>query len=265
MRRERLRVIVDRSLPAALNMAIDDVLLAGEGAQYAWTLRLYGWARPTVSLGYSQAWRDGYDPRIARRLGVDLVRRRTGGRAVLHDRELTYSMAGPGDRGPLAGGIHATYRTIAAGLQRGLERLGVQVQVERGKARGGERAAAPGACFAVRSRYEILADGRKLLGSAQRRAGGRVMQHGSLPLQPPDPDRWAVLGASGPAAARDSTGLWQAAGERVGRRALVAALAVGVAAELGLDPVFRCLSRAEWRRSRGREREYRDEGFTRRV
>lgn len=262
---EPLRVIVDGSLSAPLNMAVDDVLLAGDGSGFRWTLRLYGWSRPTVSLGYSQPWREGYDADIARRLGVDLVRRRTGGRAVLHDREMTYSLAGPAEGGPLAGGIHATYRAIAAGLCRGLLSLGAEVDVERSRGRRDPRAGTPGACFAVRSRYEILSAGRKLLGSAQRRAGGRVMQHGSLPLAAPDPARWAVLGDSGPAAARASVGLWEAAGRRLSRRTVAAKLARGVAEETGLRPVFRGLSRVEWRLARGRAGEYEDAGFTQRV
>lgn len=267
MNREILRVVVDPPLSAASNMAIDDVLLAGRESAFCWTLRIYEWQRPTVSLGYSQPWRDGFEPRIARRLGVDLVRRRTGGRAVLHDRELTYSLAGPAERGPLAGGIHATYRVIAAGLQRGLAGLGVEVEVERGRGpdAGEGRAVVPGACFGVRARYEILADGRKLIGSAQRRAAGRVMQHGSLPLAAPDAARWAVLGPGGETAARGSAGLWQVARRRIPRRTVAAFLARGIAAQLGLQPLFRGLALAESRHAGSRAREYADPDYTRRV
>jgi hypothetical protein len=86
----QLRILLDGELPGATNMAIDDVLLAG-CSPYEYSMRWYSWARPTVSLGYAQRWRDGFDRRCAGRLGVDLVRRRTGGRAVLHAGELTYA------------------------------------------------------------------------------------------------------------------------------------------------------------------------------
>lgn len=241
-------------------MAVDDVLLTGEATEFPFTLRFYGWRRPTVSLGYAQRWRDGYVPEVGRRLGVGLVRRRTGGRAVLHAHELTYSLAAPAEWGPLRGGIQATYRRVAGGLVAGFAELGLEVDVERQRGRqvGGQ----PGACFAARARYEILVGGRKLLGSAQRRRGGRLLQHGSLPLEGPDPASWGVLGATGVEASSMSTGLFAELGQRPSRRRIAGVLARALAGELGLVARFGALSNTERRRTRARTAEYESERFT---
>ncbi len=257
----RLRVLIHGRAAGDWNMAVDEVVAAGDGG-FPYTLRLYGWRRPTVSVGYAQPVAQGYDAALARRWGVDLVRRRTGGRAVLHEDELTYALSGPADRGPFADGIHATYRAIAAGLVAGLERLGVQVELVRGRGRSGRRDADDrGACFASRSLYEVVARGHKLIGSAQRRDGRRVLQHGSLPLGRPQPRRWAVLGPGGARAATMSVGLVELLGHRPGWRRLAASLAAGIARELGLEPLSRPLSVAEVRACRRAQRRYRDPGF----
>ena len=104
--------------PAAWNMAVDEALLSAPHS--GWTLRFYGWHRPTVSLGYAQPFDRGVDVALAQRLAIPLVRRPTGGRAVLHAGELTYSIAAPADTGALAGGVSTSYRRIAAGLRAGL-------------------------------------------------------------------------------------------------------------------------------------------------
>lgn len=237
-----LRILLDGERSGATNMAIDDVLLAGS-SRHAYSMRWYAWARPTVSLGYAQRWRDGFDRRCARRLGVDLVRRRSGGRAVLHAGELTYALAGPAATGPFAGGILPTYQVIAAGLVAGLVRLGADVHLER--SRGRRRRDEPGACFAARAIHEVIGDGRKLLGSAQRRESGRVLQHGSLPLLVPDAVLWGALGSGGAGAARQSVGLYELLVDRPSRRTIARILSVAVAEALGLTPRVGALSRAE--------------------
>lgn len=257
---KHLRVIIDGALPGFLNMAIDEVLLDGRGTRYAYTLRLYGWARPTVSLGYAQPWRQGYEPEIAAREGIDLVRRRTGGRAVLHADEMTYSISGPADRGPFEGGVQSTYKIVAAGLAAGLRRLGVPVELVR--SHGRQPRQEPGACFATRALYELTADGRKLLGSAQRRQRGRALQHGSLLLGEPDARQWRVLGPTGSAAARHSVGLAALLGNRPAWRSLAATLARGLGSELRLSSVVRGLSAAERRHVAAVLQRYRDPGFT---
>lgn len=255
----RLRVIFDGAMPAAWNMAVDETLLDGAGPTDRVTLRLYRWRRPTVSLGYAQAWREGFDPIVGRRQGIALVRRVTGGRAVLHADELTYSIAGPADQGPLEGGIHATYRKVARGLVAGLRAFGVEAELVRGVAR---REAVGGACFAARARHELVADGRKLAGSAQRRRAGRVLQHGSLPIGRPDPRLWAALGPAGAMAAADSIGVAELTGVRPGWRELATTLAEAVARELSLEPVTGTLSNLEVRGARARSARYRSPEFT---
>ena len=184
-------------------MAVDEALLLT--ASDRWTLRLYGWSKPTVSLGYAQPQRRGVDSRLAGRLGVAVVRRITGGRAVLHADEVTYAIVGPIDGGPLAGGVSVAYRRIAHGLRLGLSRLGVDASLQRS---GGARPPQErGPCFAARSRHELEVDGRKLVGSAQRRSGGRLLQHGSILMGAPDPRLWRVLGAGSGAAVAGSVGV----------------------------------------------------------
>lgn len=260
--RDVLRVIVDGAEDGAWNMAVDETLLEGEASPTDWTLRFYGWRRPTVSLGYLQRWGDGFDVEAGRTTGVALVRRPTGGRAVLHADELTYSVAGPTESGPLSGGVLAAYRVIAGALCRGLQRLGVAAELARAPARADGPTG--GACFASRSRYELLVDGRKLVGSAQRRRNGRLVQHGSMPLGRPDPRLWRALGPSGPAALRQTVGLASLLAEGPSRRRLVGVLAAEVAEALGLPARFGRLSVAERRRARNRLRRYASPAWTRR-
>lgn len=243
-------------------MAIDDALLEAPANREDYTVRFYRWQRPTVSLGYAQSWRSGYVPEVARRYGMAIVRRRTGGRAVLHAGELTYSVVGNAETGPLAGGIQAMYSAIAEGLVAGFAAIGVKADVVR--SRGRRERVEPGACFASRALNELVADGGKLVGSAQRRAGGRALQHGSILLERPDPDAWRVLGSSGPIAAADSIGLFQLLGTRIGFRRLSGVLADGLAHRLAARRVDGSLTGRELRAARSRAASYADLRFTRR-
>jgi len=177
------RLLTDPPATGAWNMAVDEVLLDGAAAGSAPpTLRFYEWAPPCLSLGYFQAF-DVVDVAGCLRLGVDVVRRPTGGRAILHDRELTYSVTLPlrllgGDRAVLP-----SYHRLSLALERGLNRLGAPVVLAP------ERAAQPGpdhgpVCFDRPSAHEILLDGRKLVGSAQVRRATAILQHGSILIEP---------------------------------------------------------------------------------
>lgn len=253
-----LRVIVHGRASGAWNMAIDEALL--DRPESGCTLRFYAWNRPTVSLGYAQPLASAVDLELARRRGIAVVRRPTGGRAVLHADEITYAIAAPADAGVLAGGVSAAYRRIAAGLQAGLGRLGARVDVERtGSATS---PAHKGACFGARTRYELSVGGRKLAGSAQRRRAGRLLQHGSLLLGSPDPYWWAALGPGHEEALRASLGLDEILPVRPGTRALVAALAAAMAVELGLPARRSRLTVAERRAARRRYDTYRDPAWT---
>lgn len=164
----------------AANMAIDEAIgrAVAQGIAPP-TLRFYGWAPPCVSLGKHQALADVDAGRRAA-LGYDIVRRPTGGRAILHTDELTYSVVAAADHPVMAGGVLDAYLRLARGLVAGLQRLGIPAEAAPGANRAG--AAASAACFEVPSAYEIIVNGRKLLGSAQSRRAGFVLQHGSLPL-----------------------------------------------------------------------------------
>lgn len=183
--------------PGAENMAIDQAVAGGVNAGSAPALRFYYWDPPCLSLGRNQPAVGVYDAATAGRRGVDIVRRPTGGRAVLHDRELTYCVTVP--VGEL-GSPRETYSRINRALVAGLRRIGVAARVVEGapgNASSGDFAAgdlprgrsspadalgsAP--CFDLAAPGEVVADGRKLIGSAQRKEGHTLLQHGSLLLE----------------------------------------------------------------------------------
>lgn len=176
------RLILDETpRTGAANMAIDQAIAeATSTGAVPPTLRFYRWAPPAISLGRHQPIAD-IDLAAARERGYDVVRRTTGGRAILHTDELTYSVAGAESEPILGGGVMESYLRLSNALVLGLQRAGLP---EVGKADGGVRAGpnVSAACFEVPSAYEILWQGKKLLGSAQSRRGGHVLQHGSLPL-----------------------------------------------------------------------------------
>lgn len=164
----------------AWNMAIDEAIMEAVGQGDALpTLRFYQWAPPGLSLGRRQPLQ-GVDLARLRADGCDVVRRTTGGWAILHTGELTYSVALTTDDPRVAGPILDAYRTLSQGLVEGLALLGVEAVMKPATPSGTHNLTA--ACFEVPSAYEITAGGRKLIGSAQARMGTRVLQHGSLPL-----------------------------------------------------------------------------------
>lgn len=174
------RLIVHDAASGAWNMAVDEAIAqsAGSGESPS-TLRFYAWAPPCLSLGRNQPL-DEIDLERCAAHGVDIVRRPTGGRAILHTDELTYSVAAAPKDPVVAGAVLDAYHNLSVGLVAGLRRLGLVVQEAPGTNRAGPYVSA--ACFEVPSAYEITAAGRKLMGSAQSRRVDWVLQHGSLPL-----------------------------------------------------------------------------------
>jgi lipoyl(octanoyl) transferase len=173
------RFIYDQPLAGANNMAVDEAILEHVlNGQSPPTIRLYTWSPPCLSLGYGQKTRDADLERIAS-FGWTAVRRPTGGRAILHTDELTYSVSVP-EGHPLAQqDIISSYRQISGALVEALQSLGLTPSAERAN----ELPKHPGAvCFEIPSHYEITVGGRKLVGSAQVRRRGGLLQHGSLPL-----------------------------------------------------------------------------------
>ncbi len=167
----------------ATNMAIDEAIMQAVAEEKAPpTLRFYGWDPPCVSVGYAQSMLSEIDLEACRRRGYTWVRRPTGGRAILHIDELTYSVVASHDEARVSGDIITSYRRISMGLVEGLRSLISDIgQADLMESTDSIEKSA--ACFDVPSHYEVTAHGRKLIGSAQVRRMGVVLQHGALPLR----------------------------------------------------------------------------------
>lgn len=212
------RVVLSGHLNGAHNMAIDEAILRSVAEGGPPTLRFYGWEPPAISLGYFQKVDEELDLEACRSLGVDVVRRPTGGRAVLHDVEVTYSLVVPENYELIPKGITESYREISQGMVLGLSKLGLHAQMVslgrkrssagtgQGRSNTANRSVSesernPGSkkynitvelpdqrstsvvCFDAPSWYEVAVDGKKIIGSAQMRRSGVLLQHGSIPLE----------------------------------------------------------------------------------
>jgi lipoate-protein ligase A len=175
------RLILSPPAPGPLNMALDEAILEAVGAsQSPPTLRLYAWSPPCLSLGVAQPVRN-VDREALRAAGWDLVRRPTGGRAILHTDEMTYAVIAGIDNPHVAGDILASYQHLSLGLLSALGELGLATTTAPGDFHAPNAADNP-VCFENPSAYEITAGSRKLIGSAQMRRKHAVLQHGTLPL-----------------------------------------------------------------------------------
>ena len=174
------RLIITPPARGAWNMAVDEAILehAGRGEVLP-TLRLYAWEPACLSIGHAQPFADVDMARLQAR-GWEVVRRMTGGRAILHTDELTYSVTGPTNEPHLAGSILESYNRLAAALLAAVHDLSLPVEMKEGKADASGKTNP--VCFEVPSTYEITVDSKKLIGSAQARRKEGVLQHGSLPL-----------------------------------------------------------------------------------
>ena len=174
------RILPFERAAAAKNMAIDEAVfrknICGESPP---TLRFYGWRSPALSIGYFQDYRKEVDDEACRKFGVEVVRRPTGGKAVLHERELTYAVVAGADTGLFPPDILKTYLVIGRCLAEGLAGVGIRAEMKEDGQRPPD-GALPSACFSFPSRYELLVEGRKICGSAQMRSQGAFLQHGSL-------------------------------------------------------------------------------------
>jgi len=163
-------------------MAVDEAILEAIGSgEVRPTLRLYAWDPPCLSLGYAQPIQD-VDLTALHAHGWDIVRRPTGGRAILHTDELTYSVIGPLDEPRLAGSLLQSYHVLSTALLDALHRLEIPAEASPQAALPLGASVQGPVCFEVPSNYEITIHGKKLVGSAQARRKEGVLQHGSLPL-----------------------------------------------------------------------------------
>lgn len=235
------RLLITEPASGSWNMAVDEAvaILAAAGRSPT-TLRFYSWQPPTVSLGRHQPLAD-IDRERLQRAGYGLVRRPTGGRAILHVDELTYSVAGPAHDESLSGPVLDTYNRLSEGLMLGLQRLGLPVTKAPATYRAGPEAGP--ACFEVPSAYELCLNGRKIMGSAQSRRRGYVLQHGSLPLKGDITRLVDVLtvadeaerAAMRAALAQRATTLEEALGRRVSFWEAATVLVDGLTSALGID------------------------------
>ena len=174
------RLIRSGYLPGAMNMALDDALLhaVADGASPP-ILRLYRWRPAALTIGYAQSLAAGVDLEACRAAGIEVVRRPTGGRAVLHDREVTYAVIAPLG-GPFGAGVGECYRAIAGVLRNVLGTFNLPAELVPGQMRGQQGRAV---CFTAPAQHELLIAGCKVAGCAQKRRGHVFLQHGSLPLE----------------------------------------------------------------------------------
>jgi lipoate-protein ligase A len=176
----RWRLIIDQPASGSWNMAVDDALLeAAQGDSYIPTLRLYSWNPPCLSLGHAQHIREVNREALIK-MGWDLVRRPTGGRAILHIDELTYSITGNTEQPILKGGILESYQKISQTFIQMLQKYSLDPR-SREESQQAKNQVEP-VCFEIPSNYEITVAGKKIIGSAQARRKNAILQHGAIPL-----------------------------------------------------------------------------------
>jgi lipoate-protein ligase A len=177
-------LILDDALDGADNMAIDANLLSEveNSSEPTTIVRLYRWRRPTISLGRNQKISAAVDEAFCAEKGIDVVHRPTGGRAVLHDDELTYAVAS-NDSACFGDTIYANYKSVSEALCSGFNLLGVPaVLAPETRKASADHSEMDLPCFISPSRYELMVEGRKIVGSAQRRLRRGFLQHGSMPI-----------------------------------------------------------------------------------
>ncbi len=216
------------------NMAVDEAMLealiAGEAPP---AIRVYTWRPAAVSLGRFQRADTSVDAEACRRLGIDLVRRPTGGRAILHTlEEVTFSVVVPAERLGTTG-VMDSYRALARGIVAALHLLGLEARLagRAGTPAPPGRALDP-ACFAVRARCDLVVGSAKLVGCAQVQRGGCILQQNSLPLRI-RVDDWQGLFVRADAVP-EATGLWEAADREIPYAEVAGALKSGFQAALGI-------------------------------
>jgi len=190
------RLIKDSYHTGFMNMAIDEaIMIAHREGLVPPTIRFYQWSPPAVSLGYFQDLKKEIDVDACKNLGIDIVRRPTGGKAVLHDKELTYSFIIKENHPLVNDSILETYKKISGGIIRGLSYLGITAELVplreklKNSSSGNEikskisHSDIKSICFSVPSQYEVQVEGKKIVGSAQVRKREIVLQHGSLLIE----------------------------------------------------------------------------------
>nr|WP_309100994.1 biotin/lipoate A/B protein ligase family protein [Fredinandcohnia onubensis] len=186
MGKEVWRFIDSGHCSPEFNMALDEALLDwnSEG-KIPPTIRFYGWSPPTLSIGYFQKVEREIDLEAVKKYGLGFVRRPTGGRGVLHDQELTYSVIVSEEHPEMPHTVTEAYRVISEGILQGFRKLGLDAYFavpKTAEEREGLKNPRSAVCFDAPSWYELVVEGRKVAGSAQTRQKGVILQHGSILL-----------------------------------------------------------------------------------
>ncbi|NIM06942.1 MAG: hypothetical protein GTO55_10320 [Armatimonadetes bacterium] len=238
------------------NMAVDEAILeACIRGEVAPTLRIYSWQPPAISLGHFQRPERALNLDACRAKGLEVARRPTGGRAILHDKEITFSIIAPlsslGTQG-----VMESYRYLAQGIIAGLHKVGVPAELMERSAQSPQAAVkptqkgSPAACFAVKARCDLMVAGRKIVGSAQVHRGQTLLQQNSLPFLI-ESDKWREFfqGMDGNSEGSAAMGLWEAAGRSVGPEEAAEALRQGFEEALGVAFTSSELTEAEKERA----------------
>ena len=240
------RLLIDDAADAAWNMAADEAMLQMYAAgKIPPTLRFYSWQPRAVSLGYFQQARREVDFEECEKRGIRVVRRLSGGRTVLHDREVTYSLVVKESESYVPEGVTASYLFFSRGIAAGLTKLGFEPNLHSPRSTAGISSAVPfrsAACFDAPSHFELTVGGRKNVGSAQTRRDGVILQHGSILLDF-DPkslvDIFAITAEEErrkllEELSRRAAGLNAEAGKQFAFMEVATAVASGISAQCGL-------------------------------
>ncbi|AZN41738.1 lipoate--protein ligase family protein [Paenibacillus albus] len=208
LNRPSWRFLHTGSRSPAENMAIDEAIsIAHKEGAVPPTVRFYGWNPASLSIGYFQKAEKEVDFQALRELGLGFVRRSTGGRAVLHDQELTYSIVVSEQDAGISANVAEAYAELSSGLLIGVRKLGLDAAVtgqagEPEEYSGSEhvpaRRSLTAACFDAPSKHELVVGGRKIAGSAQMRGNGVILQHGSILLELDNEKLFSVLRFASP-------------------------------------------------------------------
>jgi lipoyl(octanoyl) transferase len=178
---QQWRLLITPPAPGTWNMAVDEAILeAVEQSKVPPTIRLYAWDPPCLSIGYAQKTADVDFARLSAH-GWDWVRRPTGGRSILHTDELTYSLTAHSSDPRVAGGVLESYQRLSCALLSALHSLNIPAEAKPDRTPAADQEVGA-VCFEIPSNYEIVVQGKKLVGSAQLRRKNVILQHGSFPL-----------------------------------------------------------------------------------
>lgn len=186
MTKEVWRYIDSGNCSPAFNMALDEVLLEWHSkGKIPPTIRFYGWNPATLSIGYFQKVEKEINLEAVKKYQLGFVRRPTGGRGVLHDKELTYSVIVSEEHPEMPRTVTEAYRVISEGILQGFKNLGLDAYFaipRTNEEKQGLKSPRSAVCFDAPSWYELVVEGRKVAGSAQTRQKGVILQHGSILL-----------------------------------------------------------------------------------